>query len=205
MLGLKLNHVSKRGHWGHASVLIRPSHQLFCFRHATPSHYHHYADLLTCIWHLQWNISNACLNACWVYSEESVYKVSQLPSLFSTKKMWVCICLTDPLKFRWSRGCAYNSSYYHRQIGSINLSHCCHIFLWRCAWGGCTIVVPSYTVGSIIYPGRKSGFCVFYYRAVLWCAQIMECIFARWSYLFVCTSHHFIVIVTQTDLKVLNF
>ena len=34
----------------------------------------------------------------------------------------------------------HNSSYYHHQIGIINLSHCFHIFPWRCACGGCTII-----------------------------------------------------------------
>ena len=26
----------------------------------------------------------------------------------------------------------------HHQIGSIHLSHCCHIFPWLCVWDGCT-------------------------------------------------------------------
>ena len=54
------------------------------------------------------------------------------------------------------------------------------------------------------YP-RKAGFCVFYYCAVLWCAQIVEYIMARWSYSFVCTSHYLIIIIMQTYLKLLNF
>ena len=39
---------------------------VFCFRHATASHYHHHADLLTCIWHIKCNIPTKSLNACWV-------------------------------------------------------------------------------------------------------------------------------------------
>ena len=73
--------------------------------------------------------------------------------------------------FKWSRGSIYNSSYYHHQIGSIYLSHCCHIFPRLCAWDGCTIICWQFH----IYPG-KVGFCVFYYCAVLWCAQIIELI-----------------------------
>ena len=57
------------------------------------------------------------------------------------------------LNFRWSRGYIYNSSYYHNQIGSINLSHCCHIFR------GCVpdVIIPSYAVCFIYIPG-KLGF-----------------------------------------------
>ena len=35
----------------------------------------------------------------------------------------------------------YSSScYYHHQIESIHLSHCCHIFPWLCAWDVCYII-----------------------------------------------------------------
>ena len=37
-----------------------------------------------------------------------------------------------------------NSSYYHHQIGSINLSHCCNIFPWLCLWGGCTSICSRF-------------------------------------------------------------
>ena len=40
--------------------------------HATPSNYCHHADLLTCIEHIRWKILEACINASWVYSVESV-------------------------------------------------------------------------------------------------------------------------------------
>ena len=55
---------------------------MFCFMHATLSRYHHYADLLTCIEHIQWNIPEAWVNACWVYSVESV------------SKMWLILSVT---------------------------------------------------------------------------------------------------------------
>ena len=76
---------------------------------------------------------------------------------------------TGPFKFRWAIGHIYYSSYYHHQVGSINLSHCCHIFLWLCAWSGCTIITCRFHV----YPG-KAGFWVFYHCEVLRGAQIIE-------------------------------
>ena len=59
--------------------------------------------------------------------------------------MWGCMCRTDPLKFRWSRGYIYNSPYYHNQMGSINLTQC-YIFAWMCAWGGCTIICCRFRI-----------------------------------------------------------
>ena len=50
------------------------------------------------------------------------------------------MCWTGPFEFRWLKGYIYKSSYYHHQIGSIHLSHCCHIFLWLCVWDGCTTI-----------------------------------------------------------------
>ena len=47
---------------------------------------------------------------------------------------------TGPFQFRWLKGYIYNPSYYHHQIGSIHLSHCCHIFPWLCVWDGCTTI-----------------------------------------------------------------
>ena len=66
------------------------------------------------------------------------------------------MCWTCPFKLRWSRGHIHNSSYYHHQIGS-NLSHCCHIFSWLCAWGGCTIICCWF---CIYIPGQL-GFVSF--------------------------------------------
>ena len=48
---------------------------VFCFIYVTPSNYHHYADLPTCIGHIRWKIPEACLNACWIYSVNSEYKM----------------------------------------------------------------------------------------------------------------------------------
>ena len=45
---------------------------VFHSRHATPSRSHRNADLLARIEHIRWKILGACVNACWVYSVESV-------------------------------------------------------------------------------------------------------------------------------------
>ena len=44
---------------------------VLCVMHGIHSHYHH-ADLLTWFDHIRWNISEACVNVCCVYSIESV-------------------------------------------------------------------------------------------------------------------------------------
>ena len=47
--------------------------------------------------------------------------------------IWGCMCSTGPFQFRWLKGYIYSSYYYHHQIGSINLTHCYHIFRgWVC-------------------------------------------------------------------------
>ena len=50
------------------------------------------------------------------------------------------MCWTGPFEIRWLKGYIHNPSYYHNQIGSIHLFHCCHIFPWLCVKYGCTIV-----------------------------------------------------------------
>ena len=44
------------------------------------------------------------------------------------------MCSTGQFQFRWLIGFIYSSCYYHHRIGSINLTHCYHIFPWLCAW-----------------------------------------------------------------------
>ena len=50
------------------------------------------------------------------------------------------MCWTGPFEFRWLKGYIDNPSYYHLLIGSIQLSHCCHIFPWLFVWDGCIII-----------------------------------------------------------------
>ena len=55
--------------------------------------------------------------------------------VFCTDLNWYNILEVELTHFR---GYMYNlSSYHHHQIGSINLSPCCHI---GCVWGGCSII-----------------------------------------------------------------
>ena len=61
----------------------------------TPSLYHHYAYLLTSIEHIQWKIQKACVNACWVYSVESVSKMQLVLSVtfhIFLHNMWGYMC-----------------------------------------------------------------------------------------------------------------
>ena len=50
------------------------------------------------------------------------------------------------MEFSWLHFLQYmglhvcNLMYFHNQIRSIRLSHCCHIFPWLCVCGGCTII-----------------------------------------------------------------
>ena len=50
----------------------------------------------------------------------------------------VCSQLTHLSLEDWEDICKW--SYYHRKIGSISPSHCCHIFPWLCVWSYCSII-----------------------------------------------------------------
>ena len=79
------------------------------------------------------------------------------------------MCWTGPFEFRWLKEYIHNPSYYHHQIGSIHLSHCCHIFR------GCVseMVVLSYSVIYYIYIPGTLGPCFHY-----WCSVYGIC---KWS------------------------
>ena len=53
---------------------------------------------------------------------------------------------------------------------------------------------------GIAIPGKT----VFLIETAPWCCQIIEYIMSRWPYSYVCTLHHIIIIIIQTNLKVLN-
>ena len=72
------------------------------------------------------------------------------------------MCWTGAFEFRWLKEYIHNPSYYHHQIGSIHLSHCCHIFPWLCVWDGCTIIFCIY---YIYIPGTL-GPCFHYWCSV---------------------------------------
>ena len=65
-------------------------------------------------------------------------------------------------QFRWLKGYIYSSCYYHHQIGSINLTHCYHIFR------GCVpeMFIAPYSVTYCIYIPGKPWVCFHYYCAV---------------------------------------
>ena len=79
------------------------------------------------------------------------------------------MCWTGPFEFRWLKEYIHNPSYYHHQIGSIHLSHCCHIFR------GCVseMVALSYSAIYYIYIPGTLGPCFHY-----WCSVYGIC---KWS------------------------
>ena len=112
-----------------------------------------------------------------------------------------CICWTGPFEFRWLKEYIHNPSYYRHQIGSIHLSHCCHIFPWLCVWDGCTIIFCHLLH---IYPGN-TGTLFPLLMFSLWYLQMIGYIMACRSCSFVCRLHHLIIIIMQTYLKALNY
>ena len=90
-------------------------------------------------------------------------------------------------------------TYHQNQIGSINLSHCCHVLPWLCAWSVSNIICCWFH----IYNGI-AGLCFLFYCVVLWNVQIIEYVMARWSYMFLCTLHYLIIIIMWMYLKVMN-
>ena len=64
-----------------------------------------------------------------------------------------CICSNDSFKLMCTKGYVCNSSYFHHQIGNIDLSHCCHIFS-GCFWGACIIIFCQ----SLYIYSRKACF-----------------------------------------------
>ena len=111
------------------------------------------------------------------------------------------MCWTGPFEFRWLKKYIHNPSYYHHQIGSIHLSHCCHIFPWLCVWDGCTIIFCHLLH---IYPGN-TGTLFPLLMFSLWYLQMIGYIVACRSCSFVCRLHHLIIIIMQTYLKALNY
>ena len=112
-----------------------------------------------------------------------------------------CMCWTGPFEFRWLKVYIHNPSYYHHQIGSIHLSHCCHIFPWLCVWDGCTIIFCHLLR---LYPG-KTGTLFPFLMFSLWFLQTSGYIMAGRSCSFVCRLHHLIIIIMHTYLKALNY
>ena len=107
-------------------------------------------------------------NASLVYHVEIVSKMGLVLSI-KLCNIWGCMCWTGPFESRLLKGYIYNPSYYHHQIGSIHLSHCCHIFR------GCVseMVVLSYSVIYYKYVPGTLGPCFHH-----WCSVYDIC---KWS------------------------
>ena len=111
--------------------------------------------------------------SCWLKGVDKhfVDTVSKIGHSFDTC-LWCFICFLKqfPCTIMWwlflLHGFAvrtawydiYSSCYYHHQIGSINLSHCYHIFPWSCVW-------DVYYIIFCHIPG-KLGFCSHHYCTV---------------------------------------
>ena len=102
------------------------------------------------------------------------------------------MCWTGPF-IGWLKGYIYNPSYYHHQIGSIHLSHCCHIFSWFCVWDGYTVISCHLWH---IYPG-STGTVFPLLMFSIWYSQVIRYIMACRSGSFVFRLHHLIIIIMQ--------
>ena len=114
--------------------------------------------------------------------------------------MWGCMCSTGPFQYRWLMGNIYSSCHYHRQIGSIHLSHCYYMFPWLCAWDVCYIIFCH----LLHIRSGKTGNLFSLLLWSLWWVQIFGYVLASRSYSFVCTVRHLIIIIVQTYLETLN-
>ena len=105
--------------------------------------------------HWQWNTLEWCqLNAR--QAKPGVHLVTPLSCVSLSMNTQPSVPTIGPFNARWSRGYIHNASYYHHQIGCINLSHWCHSSPWLCAWGACTFICCRFH----IYP-EEAGFCFF--------------------------------------------
>ena len=109
------------------------------------------------------------------------------------------MCSTGPFQFRWLRGYIHSSCYYHHQIGNIDLTHY-HIFPWLCAWDVCYIIFCH----SLHIHCGKTRILFSLLLCSLWWVQIVGYVLACRSCSFVCTFHHLIIIIVQTDIELIK-
>ena len=136
------------------------------------------------------------VNACRVYLVEVCLTCCLSSRLPLSWNIWGCICSTDPFQFRWMKGYIHSSCYHPHQIGSINFSHCYHIFPWSCVWDVCYIIF-CYVLHT---HSGKTEILFSSLLCSLWWVQIIGYVMACRSYSFVCTLHHLIIIIVQTYL-----
>ena len=130
------------------------------------------------------------INACWVHHVESVSKMGLVLSITFLQYMGLH-CWPGPFEFRWLKGYIYIPFYYHHQIGSIHLSHCCHIFPWLCVWDGCTTIF--YHLLHVYLRNTGTVFQLLMFSLLmfsLWYLQTIGYIMACRSCSFVCRLHH---------------
>ena len=147
--------------------------------------------------HRHWIHINVCRVSCGgVFNMLLVLSII----LYFHCNIWICMCSTGQFQYMGLKGYIYSSCYYHHQIGSIHLSHCCHIFPWLCAWDVCYIIFCH----LLDIRSGKTGNLFSLLLCSLWWVQIVGYVLACRSYSFVCIVHHLIFIIMQTYLKTLN-
>ena len=108
---------------------------VLCFRHFIAYHYYHKARVLTTL--------KIC-KCWWSLTCRGVSNMLLVLSITFHCHYYIggCMCLTGPFQLRWLKGYINSTCYYHHQIGSVNLTHCyhCYIFPWLYAWDGCYII-----------------------------------------------------------------
>ena len=106
----------------------------------------------------------------------------------------------DPFQYKWLKGYIYSSSYHHHQIGSIHLSHCCHIFPWLCE-----MFVTSYSYTYCIYIMGKPGICFHNYCAESANSRIRFGLKIVFVYLYITPSHYHHCANLSEDIELINF
>ena len=126
------------------------------------------------------------VNACGAYLVEVCHAHVTCGSSFRlplSLYIWGCMCSTDPFQFRWLKGYIHSSCYYHHRIGSINLTHCYHIFPGLCAWDVCSIIFCH----VLHIRSGKTGNLISILLCSFWWVQIIGYVLAGRSCSFVCT------------------
>ena len=131
---------------------------MVCFRHATPSHYHHDARLLACVGHR---------NVCWVYHVEIVSKISSFDYLFAIYGV-ACVELAHSSLGDWK-------GIFITHLIIIIKSEVSTFPIVVIFFRGCVseMVVLSYSVIYYIYIAGTLGPCFHY-----WCSVYSIC---KWS------------------------
>ena len=169
---------------------------VFCFRHATPFHYHHDAWLLACVEHNKRLLVISCRGCV----EDGI---SSFDYLFAIYRV-TCVELAHSSRGDWK-----DVPIIHLIIiieSEVSTSPIVVIFFRGCV---SEMVVLPYSVIYYIYLGNtETLFQLLIFSLLmfsLWYLQTIGYIMACRSCSFVCRSHHLIIIIMQTYLKALNY